>query len=84
MKNLLSSYTIGIKDENQNKNATILQGVINEKLSLTLDIEPLDESKRQLVPTDAYSLSLAPAQYGWRANGEHIEIANGAFIEFEA
>lgn len=84
MKNLLSFYTIGIKDENQNKNATILQGVINEKLSLTLDIEPLDENKRQLVPTDAYSLSLAPAQYGWRANGKHIEIANGAFIEFEA
>lgn len=83
MKNLLSSYTIGVKDKNQEKNAAILQSTISESFAITLDIETLNESKRQLVPTDAYSLSLAPAQYGWKTNGNHIEIANGAFIGFD-
>ena len=83
MSNNLSPYALGIKGEQDVKKAELLQKIICEKQGITLETEAFDENKKQIVFSENFALTLAPAQYGWRIKENKIELANGAFIDFE-
>lgn len=84
MKELICTYSIGIKNECEKGRAEILSNAVNSECGMKLLVEEYDEAKRQIVVFDRdFELSLDPAQYGFCVRGNKIILGVGAFIDFE-
>ena len=80
----LKNFTVAVQNEFERERAELLCGVLSKACGISLDTEPYDPAKKQIsLSLCDFAFSLAPAEYGWRTEGNTLFISCGAFVGFD-